>query len=393
MSLAERHASVAQTRLRRAVVADLPRLLALEASFPGDRLRRADLARFVVAANVDVWVAELQDELVADAIVVYRRGFRAARLASLVVDPQHRGRGIAAGLMRHLEAEAVQRGCVTMRLEVRVDNLPARRLYDALGYELVGTSAGYYEDGSEAFRLRKSFGSIQARLSSVPYYPQSLDFTCGPAALMMAMRAVVWTTPFSQDEEVAIWREATTVFMLAGHGGTSAHGLAVAARRRGVPARAWVGDDEVPFLDSVRRPEKKTVIAVAHRAFQAELAADPAAVTIGDFGEREVVAQLEMGVVPLVLVSGWRLHAAKVPHWVVVTGWDEQHVYVHDPFVPAGTDPADAMHLPLARSDLAGLARYGRARHRAMVLVGPRPRTGRRAQRTRPSKAPSPSTK
>ena len=393
MSGGEPDTGVAQVRLRRGADADLPRLLALEASFPGDRLRRADLVRFVHAANVDVWVVELHDELVADAIVVYRRGFRAARLASLVVDPRHRGRGIAAGLMRHLEAAAVQRGCVAMRLEVRVDNLPARRLYDALGYELAGTTAGFYEDGSAAVRMRKSFGPARARLSSVPYYPQSLDFTCGPAALMMAMGAVGWTTPFSQDEEVAIWREATTVFMLAGHGGTSAHGLAVAARRRGIPARVWVGDDTVPFLDSVRRPEKKTVIAVAHRAFQAELAVDPGAVTVGDFGEREVVAQLEIGVVPLVLVSGWRFHAEKVPHWLVVTGWDEQHVYVHDPLVPAGTAWADAMHLPLARADLAGLARFGRARHRAMVLVGPRQRAGRRAQCTRPSKAPSPSTK
>ena len=383
---------VADLRLRRAVGADLPPLVALEASFPGDRLRSAELARFVRAANVDVWVAEIDGDIVADAIVVYRSGFHAARLASLVVDPRYRCRGIAARLMRHLEAEAVQRGCVAMLLEVRVDNSAARRLYDTLGYELVGTTAGFYEDGSAALRLRKPFGPVRARLARVPYYPQSLDFTCGPAALMMAMRAVGWATPFSQDEEVAIWREATTVFMLSSHGGTSAHGLAVAARRRGVPARVWVRDDEVPFLDSVRQAAKKTVIALSHRAFQAELAHDPAAVIVGDFGERDVVAQLELGIVPLILVSGWRFHAERAPHWLVVTGWDEQHIYVHDPLRPAGTERADAMHLPLARRDLAGLARYGRARHRAMVLVGPRPADGD-AQRVRPSKAASPSTR
>lgn len=382
----------ADVRLRRAVSADLPPLVALEASFPGDRLQSAELARFVRAANVDVWVAEIDGEIVADAIVVFRRGFQVARLASLVVDPRYRCRGIATRLMRHLEADALQRGCVAMLLEVRVDNQTARRLYEALGYELVGTTAGFYEDGSAALRLRKPFGPVRARLARVPYYPQSLDFTCGPAALMMAMRAVGWATPFSQDEEVAIWREATTVFMLSSHGGTSAHGLAVAARRRGVPARVWVRDDEVPFLDSVRQAAKKTVIALAHRAFQAELEHDPAAVIVGDFGEREVVAQLELGIVPLILVSGWRFHAERAPHWLVVTGWDEQHIYVHDPLRATGTERADAMHLPLARRDLAGLARYGRARHRAMVLVGPRP-VGGDAQRVRPSKASSPSTK
>ncbi len=156
---------VADVRLRRAVSTDLPLLVALEASFPGDRLRSAELARYVRAADVDVWVAEIDGEIIADAIVVYRRGFGAARLASLVVDPRYRGRGIAARLMRHLEAEAVQRGCVAMRLEVRVDNLAARRLYDALGYELVGTSAGFYEDGSAALRLRKPFGPARVRPS------------------------------------------------------------------------------------------------------------------------------------------------------------------------------------------------------------------------------------
>ena len=145
--------------------ADLPLLVALEASFPGDRLRSAELARFVRAANVDVWVAEIDGEIVADAIVVYRRGFHAARLASLVVDPRYRCRGIAARLMRHLEAEAVQRGCLAMVLEVRVDNPNARRLYDALGYELVGTTAGFYEDGSAALRLRKPFGPARERLA------------------------------------------------------------------------------------------------------------------------------------------------------------------------------------------------------------------------------------
>ncbi len=161
----ERDARVASVRLRRAVRADLPLLVALEASFPGDRLRSAELAGFVRAADVDVWVAEVDGEVVADAIVVFGRGFRAARLASLVVDPRYRCRGIAARLMRHLEAEAVQRGCLAMRLEVRVDNPAARRLYDALGYELVGTTAGFYQDGSAALRLRKPFGPGRARLA------------------------------------------------------------------------------------------------------------------------------------------------------------------------------------------------------------------------------------
>ena len=392
-TLAPREASAA-LEVRRADRGDLASLLALEAHFPGDRLGKASLKRFLTSERTDVWVAMADGAVIGDAIVLYRRGFASARLYSIVVDPERRGRGVAGALLERAERAARERGAVAMRLEVRSDNHAAIGLYLARGYESVGTTDHYYEDGGDALRMRKRFVAAHAHLERVPYYPQSLDFTCGPAALMMAMRAVGWSTPFSQAEELALWREATTVFMLSGHGGTSAHGLAVAARRRGVHARVWVGDDGVPFLDSVRSEEKKTVIGVAHRAFEAALAGDPDAVRVGDFGERDVIEQLRDGRVPIVLVSGWRFHAEKVPHWVVVTGWDDEHLYVHDPLVPEGTERADALHLPLPRRQFAGLARYGRARHRAMVVVGPDDHGRKRAGQARRSpKAASPSTK
>ena len=36
-------------------------------------------------------------------------------------------------------------------------------------------------------------------------------------------------------QEMQLWREATTIFMAAGHGGCSGQGLALAATRRGFP--------------------------------------------------------------------------------------------------------------------------------------------------------------
>jgi ribosomal protein S18 acetylase RimI-like enzyme len=379
--------------VRRATPEDVPALEALEHHFEGDRLARSALRHVVRAPTADVWVATSAGVVVGDAVVLYRRGFAAARLYSLVVHPELRGRGIARALLAHAEREAAARGSVAMRLEVRGDNHAAQGLYRAAGYESIGTTDAFYEDGSAALRMRKRFVSERAHLRVVPHYRQSLDFTCGPAALMMALRAVGWTVPFSQHEELAIWREATTVFMLAGHGGTSAHGLALAARRRGVRARVWVGDDEVPFLDSVRSAAKKRVIALSHAGFVERLADDPDAVRVGPFDERDVVAELRSGVVPLVLVSGWRLYGQRVPHWVVLTGWDDTHFYVHDPHVPEGTERADALHLPLPRRDFAAFARYGRARHKAMVLLGPATGRGRRTQSGRGPKADSPSTR
>ncbi|MCL1487420.1 MAG: peptidase C39 family protein [Marinobacter sp.] len=66
-----------------------------------------------------------------------------------------------------------------------------------------------------------------------PYYPQTTEFTCGPAALIMAMAALNQQQSLTTLEELKIWREATTIFMLSGHGGCGPHGLALAAWHRG----------------------------------------------------------------------------------------------------------------------------------------------------------------
>ncbi|MBA2668270.1 MAG: peptidase C39 family protein [Trueperaceae bacterium] len=366
-------ATVAPFVVRRAERADLDALEALEGAFPGDRISRASFARFVANTATDVWVAQRDAEVIGDAVVVYRRGFVSARIYTLVVAEHARGTGVAKALLAHAERGARERGCVTLRLEVRDDNESAIALYRRSGYEVVGRTADYYEDGSAALRLRKRFVGADAHLLRVPYYAQTLDFTCGPAALLMAMRAVGWEGTIGQEQEVAIWREATTVYMLAGHGGTSAHGLAVAARRRGVRARVWVDTAAAAFVDSVRDAGKKAVIELAHRAFTSELASDPDAVRVGEFTVHDVVGALARGEVPVVLVSAARLHAERAPHWVVITGYDDDHLYVHDPHLPDGTERADGVHLALPRRDFAALSRYGRARHRAMVVLAPSP--------------------
>lgn len=385
--------------VRRATRADLDDLVRLEGAFPGDRFSRATFARWIDAPTADVWVATVPgatvpgatlpgttvpavpgpDVVVGDAVVTYRRGFHGARLYSVVTDPACRGRGVAGALLDTSERVARERGCVSMRLEVRVDNVGAIRLYGGRGFETVGVTDDFYEDGSDALRMRKRLRDDAARLLSVPYQPQSLEFTCGAACLQMALRSLGHATPLGSHGELALWREATTVFMLAGHGGTSAYGLAVAALRRGFEAEVWVDRFGVPFLDTVRDPAKKEVVRVAHEGFVEELTRLGGRIREGDFGADDVVDQLRAARVPILLVSGARLFAERVPHWVVATGWDADHLYVHDPHLPEGADRADGVHQPLRRADFAGVARYGRARHRSMVVIGRRRRRSRSA--------------
>ncbi|MFC7137496.1 GNAT family N-acetyltransferase [Halobaculum litoreum] len=70
-------------------------------------------------------------------------------VAELVVRPARRREGRASALLSRLLADAT--GPVT--LLVAVDNGPARRLYDSLGFERVERRPAFYDDGTDALLL------------------------------------------------------------------------------------------------------------------------------------------------------------------------------------------------------------------------------------------------
>lgn len=67
-----------------------------------------------------------------------------ARLITVDVDPGRRGMGYGAELLVALENEARKRGSESMRLEVRVNNAAARKLYEKAGYSETRVIKGYY---------------------------------------------------------------------------------------------------------------------------------------------------------------------------------------------------------------------------------------------------------
>ena len=149
---------MAAVRVRPARAADLEELAGLEQLFPGDRLDSRQLRHLVTRANAAVLVAEEAGEIVGDAVALFRRNSRGARLFTLAVAPEARGRGVARALLDEVEAEARARGCGDVRREVREDNAAAIGLYRSRGYRDAGRAEGYYEDGATALRMRLELG-------------------------------------------------------------------------------------------------------------------------------------------------------------------------------------------------------------------------------------------
>jgi len=75
------------------------------------------------------------------------------QLLDLGVSPTYRRQGLARTIMQALAQAGRARGVTRITLEVRVDNLPAHVLYDALGFVAVGRRLAYYPDGCDALLL------------------------------------------------------------------------------------------------------------------------------------------------------------------------------------------------------------------------------------------------
>ena len=384
----------ASTHIRPAAPGDLDALVALEnACFDTDRLSRRQFRYMLARAQAVLLVAV--GEIAGDArapgqatpllgyvLVLFNRATSVARLYSIAVADVARGQGIGRALVAAAEQATWAEERPYLRLEIRRDNIPSQRLFEGLGYRRFGVLSDYYDDHMEALRYEKQLSPHPAQAPArVPFYEQTLEFTCGASSLMMAMHALDPSVTLDRTLELRIWREATTIFMTSGHGGCGPFGLALAAHARGFHAEVFVNDRGVPLIDSVRSPEKKEVMRLVHEDMLAEIARAGIPITYGTLGLDALEARFGAGAVPLVLISSYRIYAEKFPHWVVVTGFDRGFVYVHDPFVDydQGESPLDSMNMPIRQAEFRRMARYGRAGLQAVVLVS-RP-AGRSARR------------
>lgn len=94
-------------------------------------------------------------DLVGFAFVIVKEN-SSGHLTTIGVAPEHRRRGVAEALMRHLEEALRKRDVATVMLEVRVSNVAAQDLYRRLGYMVVQRIGKYYNNGEDCFLMMKA---------------------------------------------------------------------------------------------------------------------------------------------------------------------------------------------------------------------------------------------
>jgi ribosomal-protein-alanine N-acetyltransferase len=133
--------------MREMTEADLPAVLELEHSlFPEDawsegmfrdELDQRPAARYYVLAE------EEPGGLIGYAGLAAMAG--TADVQTIGVRHGHWGHGVGTALLNALLAEAAERGCTEVFLEVRADNARAKKLYRRFGFEEVGVRRRYYQ--------------------------------------------------------------------------------------------------------------------------------------------------------------------------------------------------------------------------------------------------------
>lgn len=341
--------------------------------FAHDRLSRRRIRFYLDAPQAEMVVAENEQQILGYALLLVRRGTQLTRLYSIAVLPEARGQQVAQKLIAELTKRALARGKRFMRLEVSATNQPAIGLYERLGFKQFGMYQDYYEDHSDAIRMQKVLiPSLHDRIAEqYPWYRQTTEFTCGPASLMMAMTQLRPDMLMEQSLELAIWRRATTIFMTSGHGGCHPLGLALAALDHGFRTSVWLSPELPLFVESVRNANKKAIVRVVEETFEQEARSRGIEVVTTEWREQDIAEGLAKGAAVICLISTYAFDKRKAPHWVVITGMDNNCYYLHDPDPEDEVELVEFQHMPVAREDFMRLASYGKRRVRAAVLLWP----------------------
>jgi ribosomal-protein-alanine N-acetyltransferase len=142
------HRPPVRLRLEPMSLEDLPEVHRIErasfsAPWPDDayrsELRANRLASYLVARAGEAVVAFGGIWLMVDE----------AHVTTFAVDPGWRRQGVGERLLLALLDVAIARHAREATLEVRLSNLPARRLYEKFGFRPVGLRPRYYSDNGE----------------------------------------------------------------------------------------------------------------------------------------------------------------------------------------------------------------------------------------------------
>lgn len=214
---------------------------------------------------------------------------------------------------------------------------------------------------------------------TIPYYGQTTEVTCGAVSALDAIVHRGVPSPFSEeltgnrDAEIAFWRRATNLpacepIGLAVEMVTTLHDADPAAP----PPRVYLSTDDPVLLEDVADNEFELTLRTDLQRMSLRRAE-----SLGlEIHRRwlpvdEIVETIGGGALVLLLIDLTALIADPTPHWVLAYDVVDDHVIISDPWIqyPAGETWADTYALPLPRSTVDLITRWGEPPYRGAIII------------------------
>jgi len=144
--------------IKHASLKDLETLYKIEKEcFTHEAFSKEQIAYFLKASNAINLVALVDGETAGFIIGLIKPHGNSlvGHIYTIDVAPKHRRRGIGLKLLKEIEKNLIKRGAEACFLEVRINNLAARKLYQKHGYTEIGRLNNYYARGIHGIRLEK----------------------------------------------------------------------------------------------------------------------------------------------------------------------------------------------------------------------------------------------
>ena len=141
--------------IRPATPADAARMQPIEDELFGpESWSREQIDHELARLSVDRWYAVAERGAEVLGYVGIFLSPPDADVQTVAVSGLAQGTGVGRQLLAASIAEAWERGCNRIFLEVRSDNSAALRLYEAAGFTRLGVRRQYYADGTDAVNMR-----------------------------------------------------------------------------------------------------------------------------------------------------------------------------------------------------------------------------------------------
>jgi len=153
-----------QITIQHASLKDLETLYEIEKEcFDHEAFSREQIAYFLKAPNAVSLVAQVNGETAGFVIGMTEtlKDSKVGHIYTVDVAPRYRRIGVGLKLLEEIEKRFIERGVEECFLEVRFDNLAARRLYEKQGYKKLGKLDNYYAKGIHGIRLGKKLKPSQ----------------------------------------------------------------------------------------------------------------------------------------------------------------------------------------------------------------------------------------